>query len=164
MKSRIPQKKKTCKACGKERYIFSKGRCKECSNKEYAAKRQAKLKEKMSSGKTKKPKTVTKRHKEAKDAERVAMRAFWETKRDVQGFAYCAECGCNLGGEFNPYNVAHIISKGSNPAFRCDMRNFILLCADHHNEFDGGKRTEMKVYERTEEIRDKLRNEDSKKL
>ena len=31
----IPRKKKTCKECGKEDYIWSKGRCKPCASKSY---------------------------------------------------------------------------------------------------------------------------------
>jgi hypothetical protein len=161
----MERKKKTCKVCQKERFIFSKGRCKGCSNIEYQQKSKQRLIEKAKTEKPK-PKKQTERHKVAKDAERVAMEVFWNTQTDIEGKAYCQEClklgysnewSC-LGSTFNPYNVAHIISKGANPAFRCDLRNFILLCAEHHNQFDAGKRTEMQVYEQTESVRQLLKS------
>lgn len=174
------RKKKTCKLCRKEAYIFSKGRCKACANIEYAAKRQQKLKEKLGDTDTKqrrlerKPLKPTNRHKTAKDAERVAMEAFWNSKADLFGNCHCEECKAeglsetftSVGDRFNPYCVAHIISKGANPAFRCDLRNFIILCPDHHNMFDGqvdGKtRNDMKVFDRTESVRAALNKEDLK--
>ena len=176
----IERNQKTCKRCGESKYIYARKMCKRCDRienphkhgmvnknggpksnwKELDPNEKPKLIEKGGFIKIK----PTKKHKKAKDAERVAMEVFWNTKKDYQGSCYCEECGVSLGNQFNPYNVAHIISKGSNPAFRCDMRNFILLCADHHNQFDCAARTEMKVFEVTEEIRRRLRLEDSEKL
>ena len=162
------RKKKICKVCQNEDYIFSKGRCKCCAQKDYAktTKENQITKAKTAPKNNFRP---TERHKIAKDAERVAMAAFWNVSKDINDNCHCEECkmkgvGSSVGSDFNPYNVAHIISKGSNPAFRCDLRNYIILCAEHHNEFDGGRRTEMMVYEKTEAIRQKLRNEDSEKL
>lgn len=158
----IERKKKVCKVCEKLDFIFSKGRCKQCASKDYKKPQS-------------KPKAIlpTERHKKAKDAERAAMSAFWASKQDELGYCYCKECELlgrsekqsNLGFEMNPYNVAHIISKGSNPSFRCDLRNFVLLCAEHHNQFDCASRETMKIYAETEVIRQKLKLEDaSKKL
>lgn len=156
-------KKKQCKVCGQEKYMFSKGRCKSCAQIDYARAYQEKQREEAK--KKKKPfLSPTKKHKEAKDAERIAMAAFWKTQQDWKGDCHCAECGQNLGKEMNPYNVAHIISKGANSSFRCDLRNFILLCADHHNQFDAGSREAMNVYAMTEKIRISLKLEDSKNV
>ena len=157
----IERKKKVCKRCGDAKYIYARNMCKSCDR---IANPHKHVKIKKKSIPKSKYKAPTQKHKKAKDAERVAMEAFWNTKKDYQGSCYCEECGVSLGNRFNPYNVAHIISKGSNPAFRCDMRNFVLLCAEHHNQFDCEARSEMKVFERTEEIRRRLRLEDSEKL
>lgn len=158
----IERKKKLCKCCETLQYLFSKGRCQKCASKDY----------KKPTSKPKKAILPTERHKKAKDAERLAMSAFWASQQDELGYCYCKECEllgrsekqANLGFEMNPYNVAHIISKGANPSFRCDLRNFVLLCAEHHGDFDCRKRTEMKIYEETEAIRQKLKLEDSNDL
>src|SRR5690348_11066624 len=39
----IARKKKICSACGEEKYIFSHGKCKYCSNKTYVIKNELKL-------------------------------------------------------------------------------------------------------------------------
>lgn len=159
----IGRKKKLCKGCETLQYLFSKGNCKKCYIREWEYKPK---------NKTKKPILPTDRHKKAKDAERLAMSAFWASQQDELGYCYCKECEllgrsekqANLGFEMNPYNVAHIISKGANPSFRCDLRNFVLLCAEHHGDFDCGKRTEMRIFEETEAIRQKLKLEDGNDL
>jgi hypothetical protein len=157
----IERKKKLCKGCETLQYLFSKGRCQKC-----AAKEGKKL-----VSKPKNPILPTDRHKKAKDAERLAMSAFWASQQDELGYCYCKECELlgrsekesSLGFEMNPYNVAHIISKGANPSFRCDLRNFVLLCAEHHNQFDCAARSEMRIYEETELIRQKLKLEDNQR-
>lgn len=157
----IERKKKVCKGCETLQYLFSKGKCRQCAAIDY----------KKPTSKPKKPILPTERHKKAKDAERLAMSAFWASQQDELGYCYCKECEllgrsekqANLGFEMNPYNVAHIISKGANPSFRCDLRNFVLLCAEHHGQFDCGARSEMKIYEETEIIRQKLKLEDNQR-
>jgi hypothetical protein len=170
----IQPKKKTCSECGNLDFIFSKGRCKACAGKAY----QAKAKEKASqivdlalrlSRNIKTPKPLkqakrcplsnvpTKRHKVAKDAERVVMETFWILHTDKNG-CVCEECSAGVPTEFNPYNCAHILGKGAAPQHRANIENFLLLCADCHHQFDAGSRHEMKVWAKAETIILKLKN------
>jgi 5-methylcytosine-specific restriction endonuclease McrA len=71
----------------------------------------------------------------------------------------CEECGIDLGENWDPYYVAHIISKGNNTALRWDQMNHVILCRDHHNQFDSEDRSKMKIYPRTEKIRQSLNKE-----
>lgn len=169
----IKRKMKQCIECGNKDYIFSKGRCKSCANKAYSKtiidNRLLKV------GSKKKLYTYpTGKYRQRKSAERIAMETFWklEASKDINGRCFCQEAiargatleEASLGTEFNPYCVAHIISKGSNPKFQSDMRNFILLSPKYHNMFDGKvdgqTRKDMLIFERTEVIRIKLKNED----
>lgn len=140
----IERKKKKCKSCGKEEYIFSKGDCKQCAQKRYAENArhgEAKtytLKRKAIS------KTPTVRHKKNKEEELAAMIAFWEEHSDFDGSCRCSECGKWL--LFDRTHVAHILSKGSFPQYRCEPKNFIILCLEHHDQFDCVDRTDMKVW------------------
>jgi predicted restriction endonuclease len=168
IKMSIKPKQKTCSSCGNLDFIFSKGRCKNCAQKAYNQKSQenSRLKQKSLS---KKP---TERHKEKKSAEREAMNQFWDSKADELGRCYCQEClligrsreESSLGDEMNPFNVAHIISKGANPKYQADTRNFLLLCANHHQQFDaqfeGKTRQDMKVFALSEAMRLFLRKDD----
>lgn len=126
--------------------------------------------------KTNLSKKPTEKYKKQKEAEREAMKEFWNDKADELGICYCQECLllnagsgnahviASLGAEFNPFNVAHIISKGANKKFQSDKRNFILLCANHHTQFDaqfeGKTRRDMLIFAQTEAIRIKLKKED----
>jgi hypothetical protein len=68
----------------------------------------------------------------------------------------CEECDMDLGEKWSPYFTAHIISKGNNTDLRWDERNHVILCPDHHNEFDSEDRSKMKIYPATEKVRQEL--------
>ncbi len=176
----IERKKKPCKTCGEMCYIFAHGNCKTCAGKIYQAKAEEKRRKKIADNppvykikprikrtpikKVHKPikqkpisKLPTERHKAAKKRERIAMNKVWRMGLDFEDRCHCTECGCDIGGDtMNPFSVAHIISKGANTALRSDVRNMILLCPDHHTEFDNEARSKMKVFDQTEEIREQL--------
>jgi 5-methylcytosine-specific restriction endonuclease McrA len=71
----------------------------------------------------------------------------------------CEECETQLGEKWDPYFVAHIISKGNNTDLRWDERNHVILCPDHHNQFDSMDRSKMKIYAETERVRQELNYE-----
>ena len=164
----IERKKRPCKTCKYPSFIFSNGNCKLCASKVYALKAEEKRRKKLADNppvyKTKAPikkkqisKAPTERHTIAIAKERKAMDKVWRMGLDFEDRCHCAECGCDIGGEtMNPFSVAHIISKGANTALRSDVRNMILLCADHHTEFDNEARSTMTVFAETEEIRQQL--------
>lgn len=80
-------------------------------------------------------------------------------KRDKKsGKWFCEECENEIKMPTGR-NVSHIISKGANPNLYLDERNNCLLCAECHWGYEFGDRTTMKIYERTEKIRETLTKE-----
>ena len=150
----IERKKKKCKGCGEMHYIWAKGQCKKC----YMLGKKPYIMRKSVAAIVK-----TKRHKENKDAEYVAMRAKWREIQMVKGSVTCMECGKPLGDEMQPMNMAHVLSKGSYPSFRCDLRNLVPMCMEHHTmmdaQVDGKTRKDMRVYPELKMIEDKLKQE-----
>jgi len=58
---------------------------------------------------------------------------------------YCEECGKYV--EFDPSIFSHRHSKGAHPGLRLDPDNIDVLCWDHHQQWEfGKKRKEMKIY------------------
>lgn len=102
-------------------------------------------------------KSNAKRAKTFKDDD-VFFKGVWEHRSHR-----CEECGQGLGDIMSRYFMAHILSKGSYPAFRHDPRNIVILCPDHHNQLDGkfeGKtKDDMRIAEGLEEIREELKQE-----
>lgn len=123
----ITRKKKICRECGREDYIFSKGRCKSCAMKSYSR-----------PGRSDK-------YQQVKEAEYDAMKLAWDQAADKHGHCHCAECGTVLK-EWQPVHCAHVWGKGAAPAFRCDPRNFFMLCFRCHHKFDHGDRKNMKIW------------------
>lgn len=153
----IERKKKECKGCGEMHYIWAYGKCKKChmlGKKPYL---------------TRKPvgAIVTQKHKEKKDAEYTAMRVRWKELQMMFGDVFCMECYKPLGDEMQPMYMAHVLSKGSFPSFRCDLRNIVPMCMEHHTmmdaQVDGKTRKDMRVYPELKEIEDKLKQEYYKK-
>jgi len=147
----MERKKKVCKGCGEDSYLWAYGKCKKCHM--------------LGKGKPKYKRTVikpTKRHVKVKDAEYAMMSAKWEALK-MDGDVCCWECGKYLGEEMEPMHMAHVLSKGAYPMFRCDMRNVVPMCAVHHQMMDGqvdGKiRSDMDCYDMLESIAEDLKSE-----
>lgn len=73
---------------------------------------------------------------------------------------YCEECLLN-GIEtylinFSRYFISHILGKGAHPVLRHHLKNFNLLCADCHNKYEHGKRSEMKIAIKNEPVIEQL--------
>tara|TARA_R110002020_G_scaffold440030_2_gene650607 strand:- start:51 stop:461 length:411 start_codon:yes stop_codon:yes gene_type:complete len=130
----IPRKKKVCKECGKTDYIFSKGRCKPCAAKSY-----------------KKP-GPSKNVKAKIDLDTNFYKEIWGER-----FHYCEECHKDLGDKWERYMFSHILSKGSNPAFRHDKDNINILCLECHQKWEFGDKKSMGIYPENEEIIQMLR-------
>jgi len=110
-------KKKTCKSCGKPRYIFSKGRCKYCVRKEDY----------------KKPKTRKIRKQEG--VQLSEHKAYIKAYMHRGGVMY-------LSGEkvsyslLKPSNKAHVIPKGLYRYFKYYWKNIVFLTLGEHNIWD----------------------------
>jgi len=118
----IERKKKPCKVCGKDKYIWSKGRCKPCSAKDYKLK-----------------KTPIK-YKKKETGELEFMKQVWEERHHI-----CEECNVYLP-EFSPFCMAHILGKGAAPEHRLNKNNIMILCPTHHMQWDAGDKKTMKIF------------------
>jgi len=137
----IKPKKKICKECKNEDYIFSKGRCKRCAQKSYGG---------ISS--TPKPiKAITaKTAKKKKERSKERVPFFKEQIEYIKEKGIkCEECGTPLHGGVD--EVAHILSKSKHPEVETNKDNIVYLCGAFsinqcHYNFDKKDRTQMKVF------------------
>ena len=63
----------------------------------------------------------------------------------------CEECHKSLP-VFNKSYISHIISKGSNVAFRHDKRNINILCFSCHQQWEFGDKRSMRIYSKNSKI------------
>lgn len=126
----IARKKKICKECQNEDFIFSKGRCKRCSSKTWQTT----------------PKTSDKAKANIK-ANNIYYQVQIDTNKAMnKGKCICEECGIEIKTP-KGMNVSHIISKGSNVALYLEPLNSFILCVPHHHQWEFGDRRGMKIYE-----------------
>ena len=119
----IPRKKKTCKECGKEDYIWSKGRCKPCASKSY------------------KKLGPSKKAKDKIDLDTKFYEELWSERPH-----YCEGCDKDLGKNWERYMFSHILSKGSQPKLRHNKDNINILCLECHQKWEFGDKKSMKIY------------------
>jgi ribosomal protein S27E len=130
----ITRKKKKCKECGNEDYIWSKGRCKPCASISY-----------------KKP-GPSKNVKEKIDLDTKFYEEIWSERPH-----YCEECDKSLGSKWERYMFSHILSKGSQPKLRHVKANINILCLECHQKWEFGDKKSMDIYPVNEQIIDILR-------
>lgn len=130
----IDRKKKICKECSKEDYIWSKGRCKRCASKSF-----------------KKP-GISSKAKEKIDLDTEFYKEIWSERPH-----YCEECNGFLGDRWERYMFSHILSKGSQPKLRHVKENINILCFDCHHKWEFGDKKSMDIYPINEHIIDVLR-------
>ena len=135
-------KKKICVECGKESYLFSRGRCKPCSQKSYG--------QDLSKDRTNK---TIKLHKEPRkeSGEILAFRMIWEERPH-----HCQVCGVNLP-VFDHWNYMHVLSKGSFPKFRLLKECIVLACRDCHTQYDCGSTKDDPKFKWVLELKQKLK-------
>jgi hypothetical protein len=120
----ISRKKKICKECGKEDYIFSKGRCKSCAQKSYAMKpTERKIKPRVS------PST-----KEKKKEKSNILATYFNY--------HISKCTKSENSSIIiPYptraNICHIFPKSTHPSVQANLDNCIYLTIEEHTDLDG---------------------------
>lgn len=86
---------------------------------------------------------VSKTTKSEREGEKIMRESVWKSRPH-----YCEECGIFLGDDPAPVYFSHILAKGAFPRFRNKSWNINLLCPKHHREWEAGKRSEMKIFEK----------------
>jgi hypothetical protein len=67
-------------------------------------------------------------------------RYMWEKKPH-----YCEECMRPLEA-YSSIWISHILTRGANPEIAHDTRNINILCHKHHDQWETGDRTTMRIY------------------
>ena len=67
----------------------------------------------------------------------------------------CEECGKPLWNYSSVY-ISHILTRGANADMAHDLRNFNLLCFEHHSQWETGDRKGMRIYKRNMETINQL--------
>ena len=109
-------KKKICIECGKETYIFSKGRCRYCTQKTY-----------------KKPSQITEKTKALKKEQSNVRDVYFNTLIPL----------CNKSEESGTLiyyptrvNICHIFPKRTYKSVQANLDNHIFLTLDEHTRYD----------------------------
>lgn len=108
----IQRKKKICKTCDTEQYLFSRGNCQRCAQKVA-------------------PKT---KKNNAKRTERLST-FFPEAIRRAELNPYSIESGKFISN-ISHWNIAHILPKRSFKDLMDDQDNWILFTIEEHTDFD----------------------------
>lgn len=135
----IKQKKKICKECNTEQYIFSKGLCKKCAAKSY-----------------KKPKQVSSKQQEKLDKNKIdteLMKKCFQLFYKNHPTKCCEQCDKKIT-ELRTYNVHHLLEKRNYLEYKFDLNNFMLLCADCHSTYESIMKGD-KIIEQLNEIKEK---------
>lgn len=140
----IKRKKKVCEECRKEKYIFSRGRCKSCASKEYR-------KNSKTSVKTRRKKNLG--------------RGDFFKKHLILMPPFCQECQEPLEGSVS--NVCHILPKSVFPEVELEDDNIMYYCFACHSRFDNFIMSRHKfktfpvVLERFEKLKNKVKSKNN---
>lgn len=118
-------KQKICVICGLLKYIFSRGRCKECAMKTYAQPKKQEIKQKVKTPK------FTKEKPDKSD-----LNKYFDDKLSLLiSHPYSEESGKFIS---NPsrFNVCHLFPKSLFPSVRSHKINYVFLTTDEHTDFD----------------------------
>lgn len=122
-------KKKICKVCETEQYLFSRGRCKSCTAREdFKPLKRTEI--------IKKPYVIPKQTQRNKDKRKVSSEI-----RNVYFEHHISLCRVSEeSGTYIPEpwrgNICHLFDKGRHPSLQGNLDNCIYLTLDEHTEFD----------------------------
>ena len=110
----IQRKKKICKSCGNEDFIFSKGMCKFCASKNYKA-----------------PSTTIKPKKNKMDLDNF----FTQKIEQLLRLGKSEESGKKIPHPTRA-NISHLFNKRNHPSVAYHPDNYVFLTIDEHSELD----------------------------
>ena len=133
----LKRKKRICKSCGKESYIWSGGKCRFCAEKDKPKKKKRNYAKKIK--RKRRRKTLTEKQKKIRALDRdfsLLVRALAAVKGRVQ----CYTCGKNMlwkgGVGADRAENGHLFSRGS-MCLRWDKRNTEIQCNHCNNHLSG---------------------------
>lgn len=142
-------KKKVCKSCKKEEFIFSKNRCKRCATMEDSKPLQRSSIKK----KAYKMPQQTQKNKDKRKESRAGYGDFFVRHINIilNEHKSCENCGSRLQGIAG--EVCHILSKSKSPEVSTNDDNVLYMClygSGCHSEFDNTleKRGKMRVFKK----------------
>jgi hypothetical protein len=119
----IQQKKKICKNCQTEQYIFSKGRCQKCAT--------------IEDSKPLKRGSTIKKQTDKNKANRKSQFAIREVyfSYHIERCKVSEESGVNIHNP-NRANICHLFPKSKHPSVQDSLGNVIYLTIQEHTDFD----------------------------
>lgn len=125
----MQQKKKICKSCQTEQYLFSKGRCKICTGKED----QKPLQRTQIKQKAYRIVPQTQKNKDFKKERSGIRDAYFE--HHINLCERSEESGKSIY-EPTRANICHLFDKSRHPSLQGNLNNFVYLTLDEHTRFD----------------------------
>lgn len=124
----ITRKLKKCKICSNECYIFSKGRCEQCSRQSYGSPKKVSSKQKVK----------IEQKKELLIEDKIFYLSIWEERKDSKGLHSCEVCDEPIYGEPLTLYFDHLLEKSKFPQFRHTKENVAIVCGDCHSSKTNG--------------------------
>lgn len=119
----LQQKKKVCKNCHTEQYIFSKGRCQKCAT--------------IEDSKPLKRGSIIKKQTDKNKTYRKSQSAIRDIYFDfhIQNCKRSEQSGSPI---YSPTraNCCHLFDKARHPSVQGNLKNFVYLTLDEHTRFD----------------------------
>ena len=124
----IKKKKKVCKGCGNEEYIWSKGMCKKCAPTQNAIKSSSILKKGKSKIRKSNPKT-----RERRKENKACLDFYFDYH--IQRCNSSEETGKAIYSATRA-NICHLLPKRTYKSVMCNVDNCVYLTLDEHTRFD----------------------------
>lgn len=149
----IKSKKKICKKCGKETYIFSKGMCKLCQPKKPLSKKKSSISKISSKG-------IIKKEEKKKWLEELHQWEFelWDKREDKNGYCYCFETGTPMHRSLYRQNLcvySHCFSKSTHKKWAMEEWNLLIVLPGIHNQWEADSSKTPKMLKYFKEIKQK---------
>lgn len=152
----LKQKKKFCKSCGDECFLYSRGRCKACASKEDAKPLKKSFKPINKITTKQKEKNVIKKEKT-----KVLHQFFldlWDERADKNGCIRCFETDIYMSPTIYRENsccYSHQLPKSQYPQYALDKENTLIVLPDVHANWEANQESCPKMLAYTKKLKKK---------
>lgn len=144
------KKKKFCKGCNTEQFIWKSGFCKNCSVVTFKRKAISKISEKSKTKKEEKKKWLNELHEwELK---------LWDSLEDKNGYVYCYETGKPMHKSIYKENLcvySHCLPKSKYPQYAMEIWNILIVLPEVHSLWEFNSKKCFKMWTYTEKLKEK---------